>query len=62
MPIPKSTESAPKTICPPLKGPNVFFYFSNKTDVVDTCLFVCLFDLKFYVPSTIFQLNRDETS
>ena len=22
-------------------------------------LFVCLFDLIFYVPSTIFQLNRD---
>ena len=26
------------------------------------CLFVCLFDLILYVPSTIFQLNRDESS
>ena len=26
------------------------------------CLFVCLFDLILYVPSTIFQLNRDRSS
>ena len=25
-------------------------------------VFVCLFDLILYVPSTIFQLNRDESS
>ena len=28
----------------------------------DCCLFVCLFDLILYVPSTIFQLNRDGSS
>ena len=27
-----------------------------------TASFVCLFDLILYVPSTIFQLNRDESS
>ena len=27
-----------------------------------TCLFVCLFVLILYVPSTIFQLNRDGSS
>ena len=27
-----------------------------------TLLFVCLFDLILYVPSTIFQLNRDRSS
>ena len=27
-----------------------------------TLLFVCLFDLILYVPSTIFQLNRDGSS
>ena len=26
------------------------------------CIFVCLFDLILYVPSTIFQLNRDGSS
>ena len=26
------------------------------------CLFVCLFDLILYVPSTIFQLNKDGSS
>ena len=28
----------------------------------DKKLFVCLFDLIHYVPSTIFQLNRDRSS
>ena len=28
----------------------------------NVCLFVCLFDLILYVPSTIFQLNRDGSS
>ena len=28
----------------------------------DVCLFVCLFDLILYVPSTIFQLERDGSS
>ena len=27
-----------------------------------SCLFVCLFDWIYYVPSTIFQLNRDGSS
>ena len=31
-----------------------------QSDIV--CLFVCLFDLILYVPSTIFQLNRDGSS
>ena len=26
------------------------------------CLFICLFDLILYIPSTIFQLNRDGSS
>ena len=34
--------------------PIVYFIF--------VCLFVCLFDLILYVPSTIFQLNRDRSS
>ena len=29
---------------------------------ISSCLFVCLFDLILYVPSTIFQLNRDVSS
>ena len=33
---------------------NLFVFF--------VCLFVCLFDLILYVPSTIFQLNRDGSS
>ena len=28
----------------------------------NVCLFVCLFDLILYLPSTIFQLNRDGSS
>ena len=36
----------------------------NPTDRLRVCvsLFVCLFDLILYVPSTIFQLNRDGSS
>ena len=40
----------------------------NITKIVDrevclfVCLFVCLIDLILYVPSTIFQLNRDGSS
>ena len=30
--------------------------------VCGVCLFVCLFDLIIYVPSTILQLNRDGSS
>ena len=30
--------------------------------LVFVCLFVCLFDWILYVPSTIFQLNRDGSS
>ena len=30
--------------------------------VLMTLLFVCLFDLILYVPSTIFQVNRDGSS
>ena len=36
-----------------------FSQFSLKLDLFD---FVCLFDLILYVPSTIFQLNRDRSS
>ena len=36
---------------------NIWYYYRTLT-----CLFVCLFDLIFYVPSTIFQLNRDGSS
>ena len=32
------------------------------TDVDDAPAFVCLFDLILYVPSIIFQLNRDGSS
>ena len=31
----------------------------EKTIIVLMILFVCLFDLNLYVPSTIFQLNGD---
>ena len=34
----------------------------NKPLVELILVFVCLFDLILYVPSTIFQLNRDRSS
>ena len=33
--------------------------FVSSTNIALVCLFVCLFDLILYVPSTIFQLYRD---
>ena len=36
--------------------------FLEVLDVLALDLFVCLFDLILYVPSTIFQLNRDGSS
>ena len=41
-----------------LKKLNFFAYWVNFHDN----LFVCLFDLILYVPSTIFQLNGDKSS
>ena len=35
------------------------FLAALRSPVEKVCLFVCLFDLILYVPSTIFQLNRD---
>ena len=40
---------------------NVIYYFSAVRETLNSC-FVCLFDLILYVPSTIFQLNRDGSS
>ena len=39
-----------------------FHHFCPPEPNVRTSLFVCLFDLILYVPSTIFQLNRDGSS
>ena len=39
---------------------HVFNHFPM--DLASLVLFVCLFDLIIYVPSTIFQLNRDRSS
>ena len=36
--------------------------FLMKVIIKFVCLFACLFDLILYVPSTIFQLNRDGSS
>ena len=40
----------------------VQFNMKKRNDNLFVCLFVCLFDLILYVPSTIFQLNRDGSS
>ena len=40
----------------------VFNYWSDVYLYIDKIHFVCLFDLILYVPSTIFQLNRDWSS
>ena len=39
-------------------------YLNHKADImfIVICLFVCLFSLILYVPSTISQLNRDGSS
>ena len=45
---------------------NMKFQLLIKTEILKCrdlfCLFVCLFDLILYVPSTIFQLNRHGSS
>ena len=52
-----------------LNHPSICTCFTNLKNhvtcisiIVFVCLFVCLFDLILYVPSTIFQLNRDGSS
>ena len=41
-------------------------FWCEKVKILSLCMleqyFVCLFDLILYVPSTIFQLNRDGSS
>ena len=34
-------------------------YKQTRIPLSGICMFVCLFDLNLYVPSTIFQFNRD---
>ena len=60
--------SLPKILClpTPLEDIKMSYYviFGVSVDIFDKekILKICLFDLILYVPSTIFQINRDWSS